>query len=102
MKDVLNSEGWHLSGLGNSIQLGVKKQGTPGKRHLHQKLDEYFLVLEGWFEIKVNEQLYNINKGDLLRIDSGEVHQVVNRSKDAHYLVFMPAFEENDRIDIDH
>lgn len=100
LKGVLSSEGWHLSGPGNSIQIAVKKQGKPGKSHIHQKLDEHFLVLEGWFEISINEETHRLNKGDLLRIDSGEVHHMLSKSLDAHYIIFMPAYQENDKVDV--
>lgn len=99
LKNVLNKEGWHITGTDLPIQLGVKfGNSSTGNAHLHKSMHEYFLVLLGEVKIKISNQVVTIQKGDLLIVNPGEPHEMISKSDDAYYILLMPKAVEDDKV----
>ena len=57
--------------------------------HYHEDMQEVFVLLAGHVRMVVAEESMNMEPGDTVVVDPGEVHQMFNESdKDAEYLVF--------------
>lgn len=98
---LLQKEGWHLAGSGLPIQLGIKPGVSSfGGKHLHKTMAEYFLVLEGELKLQVDEQILEMEKGDLVVVEPGEAHKVLYASADALLLMLMPPDVPNDKVEL--
>ncbi len=103
LKSVLKSEGWYLTGYDVPIQLGVKVGNSyGGEPHLHKSMHEYFVILKGQISISVKEKTIKLNKGDLLIVEPGEPHEMISKSPDCQYLILMPKYVPNDKVDLKH
>jgi quercetin dioxygenase-like cupin family protein len=100
LRQLLQKEGWHLAESGLPIQVGVKFAASPfGKKHLHQTMAEYFLLVAGSMKISVAGQALEMEKGDLLVVEPGEKHEVLNCSPDALLLLLMPPALAGDKVE---
>ena len=98
---LLQKEGWHLAEAGMPIQVGVKSGSTPfGKKHLHKTMAEYFLLVAGSMKLSVAGQTLELEKGDLLVVEPGEKHEVLNCSPDALLLLLMPPAVAGDKVEL--
>ena len=101
IRGVLHKEGWHLAEAGSPIQVGVKSAVTPfGGKHLHKTMAEYFLLLAGDLRLWVNGETLEVKKGDLVLVEPGEAHQVLQASPDALLLLLMPPPVEGDKVEL--
>jgi quercetin dioxygenase-like cupin family protein len=98
---VLQKEGWHLTGSGMPIQVGVKFGATPfSGKHLHKTMAEYFLLLEGDLRIQVNGKILEMKKGDLVVVEPGEAHDVLYASPEALLFLLMPPSVPDDKVEL--
>jgi uncharacterized cupin superfamily protein len=59
------------------------------RRHLHQDMQEVFVLIRGHVEMRVASQRRDMQPGDTVIVDAGEVHQMTNLTDEpAEYLVF--------------
>ena len=101
IKSLLQKEGWHLAEAGMPIQVGMKLGSTPfGKKHLHKTMAEYFLLLAGELRLSVGEATMDLAKGDLVVVDPGEAHEVLQASPDALLLLLMPPPVADDKVEL--
>jgi len=102
LRHLLEKEGWHLAEAGLPIQVGVKFGASPfGKKHLHQTMAEYFLLLAGELLLQVNEKTLEMKKGDLILVEPGEAHEVLHASPDALLLLLMPPPVPGDKVELE-
>jgi quercetin dioxygenase-like cupin family protein len=100
IKKLLEKEGWHLAEAGLPIQVGVRTGTSPfGKSHLHKTMPEYFLLLEGEVRLQVMGEILEIKKGDLVLVEPGEAHEVLQASVDALLLLLMPPPVAGDKVE---
>jgi quercetin dioxygenase-like cupin family protein len=100
LRNILDKQGWHVSGDDIPIQLGIKfGLSSLGKPHIHRTMHEYFLILQGSISLSVNGKTISLNKGDLLIVDPNESHEMLSKSDDAHYLLLMPKAVQNDKVE---
>lgn len=63
----------------------------PGKRfarHYHEDMQEVFVILEGTAQLKVGEKTVVLRRGDAVRIDPHEIHEMWNDgTEDVEYVV---------------
>ncbi len=76
-----------------------RRHNISNKWHYHKEM-EILLILEGWLEVHVEEETYQLNAGDLLLIGSGQLHRDrTTRNSGLHYVVLQfdpePYFSEN-------
>lgn len=101
LRQLLQKEGWHLNEPGLPIQVGVKFGSSPfGKKHLHRNMAEYFLLVAGSMKISVAGQILEMEKGDLLMVEPGETHEVLDCSADALLLLLMPPPVTADKVEL--
>lgn len=57
--------------------------------HLHQDMQEVFVLIRGQVEMRVGAQRRDMGPGDTVIVDAGEVHQMTNLTEEqAEYIVF--------------
>jgi mannose-6-phosphate isomerase-like protein (cupin superfamily) len=57
--------------------------------HLHQDMQEVFVLIRGHVEMRVAADRRDMQPGDTVIVDAGEVHQMTNLTNEpAEYLVF--------------
>lgn len=101
MRQLLQKESWHLSETGLPIQVGVKFGTSPfGKKHLHQTMAEYFLMIAGTMKLSVAGQILEMSNGDLLLVEPGETHEVLTCSPEALLLLLMPPPLAGDKVEL--
>jgi len=54
--------------------------GQDFKAHYHNVMEENFFILEGEVDIVVDGVVHTLHPGDLIHIEPGEIHYVVNYS----------------------
>lgn len=58
------------------------------EKHFHKKTTEYYYVLNGCGEILLGQDIHPIQKGDLIKIEPGTVHQALeNKNEELEILV---------------
>ena len=63
--------------------------GRSFQRHYHEDLQEVFVMTRGPAEMRVNGEMVELDSGDAIVIDPGEVHEMTNSSNDdVEYVVF--------------
>ncbi len=101
LRQLLQKEGWRLAETGLPIQVGVKFGISPfGKGHLHRTMAEYFLLVAGTMKISVAGQTLEMEKGDMLVVEPGEKHEVLECSPDALLFLMMPPPVEGDKVEL--
>lgn len=100
LRQLLQKEGWHLAESGLPIQVGVKFGTSPfGKEHLHLAMFEYFLLVAGSMKLFAAGQTLEMETGDLLVVEPGEKHEVLECSPDALLLLMMPPPVAGDKVE---
>ena len=62
----------------------------PGKRtsgHSHPGQEEVYNFIKGSGMMKVDEELFPVKEGDVILIEDGKFHQVINNAKENLYFV---------------
>ena len=71
------------------LNWAVLPEGHSFRLHLHQDMQEVFVIVSGRVEMRVGDQRRDIGPGDTVIVDAGEVHQMTNVGEGAaEYLVF--------------
>lgn len=80
----------------------VLKPGQDFKGHYHNVMEENFLMLEGELEFQIDGKPVVCKAGDLIHLEPGEAHYLINRTDQPAKAVFMLApFTENDKVEVD-
>lgn len=66
--------------------------------HLHKTMHEYFYVLRGNMKISIENETIEMNKDDLVIVEPGERHAIIEKSPDLSLLLLMPPPVDNDKI----
>lgn len=75
------------------------KPGQAIGAHFHNKVEETFYFFEGSGKILVNDVAYTIQPGDVYRINPGEKHDIVNKSKEVIRCLFIKCpYLPDDRV----
>ena len=62
----------------------------PGKStsgHSHAGQEEVYNFVQGSGMMKIDEEIFPVSKGDVILIEDGQFHQVINNSKENLYFV---------------
>jgi len=63
---------------------------NPGKStsgHSHAGQEEVYNFVKGTGEMKIDEEVFSVSEGDVVLIEDGQFHQVINNSEDNLYFV---------------
>lgn len=77
--------------------------GEDFKAHYHNVMEENFYILEGEVDIVVDGKVHTLKEGQLIHIEPGEVHYVINNSKAPVKMVSTLApYQEVDKVDVEN
>ncbi|MDR2701180.1 MAG: cupin domain-containing protein [Spirochaetaceae bacterium] len=77
--------------------------GQDFRAHYHEVMEENFYILEGTVTIVVDGTAHTIGPGQLIHIEPGEVHYVINESSSVVRMVSTLApFQEVDKIEVEN
>ena len=102
-RNLYEKPGWYMNDSNFPIQFGIHNCDIPiGPAHFHRTMHEYFFIIQGKVKLSVQGRHISLEKGDLLVINPGEVHEMVSRSSDAEYVLLLPAPVPNDKVEVDN
>lgn len=93
-----SAKGW-FAGPWNSkldISVGYANQGI-NELHLHNKMNEVYLVARGGSVAIVNDKEIKLKAGDMLVVEPGEKHTFTSNSPDYFHFVIHTPFIKNDK-----
>ena len=77
--------------------------GQDFKAHYHNVMEENFYILEGEVDIIVDGTTHRLHPGDLIHIEPGEVHYVVNRSNNPVKMISTLApYTDPDKVEVEN
>jgi quercetin dioxygenase-like cupin family protein len=77
--------------------------GQDFKAHYHDVMEENFFVLEGTVTVVVDGKPHTLNPGQLIHIEPGEKHYVINQSSSVVKMTASLApFKEGDKIEVEN
>ncbi|MDR0551300.1 MAG: cupin domain-containing protein [Spirochaetaceae bacterium] len=77
--------------------------GQDFRAHYHNVMEENFYIMEGEVTIVVDGKPQNLSKGQLIHIEPGEVHYVVNRSAaPVKMIACLAPYQEKDKVETDN
>ncbi|MDQ6998973.1 MAG: cupin domain-containing protein [Mariprofundus sp.] len=81
---------FHENELPASVRLShaVFKPGQKASAHSHDDLYEIFYVISGSGLFRINGDEYQVTTGSCMRIDPGELHEVINDSHDDMIMIY--------------
>jgi quercetin dioxygenase-like cupin family protein len=75
--------------------------GEDFKAHYHNVMEENFFVMDGRVDIEVDGAVYQLSQGDLIHIEPGEAHYVINRYDSPVKMVSTLApYVDTDKVEI--
>lgn len=86
LRQVQNYWHPHLLGLLNGQEILLSKMKGEFVFHRHDDTDEFFLVIEGSFEMHFRESFVEVKKGECILVPAGVEHKPVAESE-AHVLL---------------
>lgn len=76
--------------------------GQDFKAHYHNEMEENFFILEGEVDVVVDGVVHRLTAGQLIHIEPGEVHYVVNNSTGPVKMISTLApFRDVDKVDVE-
>tara|TARA_B100000029_G_C17593912_1_gene963425 strand:- start:2469 stop:2798 length:330 start_codon:yes stop_codon:yes gene_type:complete len=63
------------------------KPGKSTSGHSHAGQEEVYNFVKGKGQMKVDDEIFSVKEGDLILIEDGKFHQVINNSEDNLYFV---------------
>ena len=66
--------------------------------HLHKTMHEYFYLLQGSMKMSVDGDVIELGKDDLIAIEPGERHHIIEKSPDLRLMLLMPPPVPDDKV----
>ncbi|MCL2210565.1 MAG: cupin domain-containing protein [Treponema sp.] len=77
--------------------------GQDFQAHYHEVMEENFFVLEGTVTIYVNGTPHELNAGQFINIEPGEIHYVVNKSSSiVRMTAALAPFKDSDKVETEN
>jgi len=67
-------------------------------KHVHKTMHEYFYLLRGNMKISVDNKVIELKKDDLIVIEPGESHHIIEKSTDLLLMLLMPPPVPGDKV----
>lgn len=74
----------------NGQQVKLVKFCGPFEWHHHEREDELFLVVKGWFDLELRDGRVRVGEGEFVIVPRGVEHRPV-AEEEVHVLLFEPA-----------
>lgn len=76
--------------------------GQDFKAHYHNVMEENFFILEGQVDIVVDGKLHKLSQGDLIHIEPGEIHYLINSYDSTVKMISTLApYQEVDKVEVE-
>ncbi len=96
---VSHLQQWIFSDGSQPMQMRVMKAEEIGNQeHFHKLMVEYFYVIQGHMKLAVNDVQMDMQPDDLIVVEPGERHVVVEKSDDLILLLLMPPPVPDDKV----
>jgi len=77
--------------------------GQDFKAHYHEVMEENFFIIEGTVTVVVDGNPHTLNPGQLIHIEPGEKHYIINKSASVVKMTASLApFKEGDKIEVEN
>lgn len=63
------------------------KPGKSTSGHKHPGQEEVYNFIKGWGLMKIDEDIFAVSEGDVILVEDGKFHQVINNSEKNLYFV---------------
>jgi len=98
-----NGPKYLMQGPRMNVALVQFMSGQDFKAHYHEVMEENFFILEGTVTIVVNGEPHDIKPGQMIHIEPGEVHYVINRSPSVVRMVACLApYKDGDKVETEN
>jgi mannose-6-phosphate isomerase-like protein (cupin superfamily) len=88
LKKVLLERKDLVSGHVQMVNWASLPAGKSFASHYHEDMDEIFIVVSGTVRMKVQSEVFELQKGDAVVVEMGEVHTMKNvTNRDVEYIV---------------
>jgi len=89
---------WIFNDGSQPIQVRImNSEEIRSKEHFHKTMHEYFYLLQGRMKISVEGDVVELAKDDLIVVEPGERHHIVEQSADLLLMLLMPPPVPNDK-----
>ena len=79
------------------------KPGEDFKAHYHNVMEENFYILEGEVVIVVDAEEHILTAGDMIHIEPGEAHYLVNRAdKPVKMVAVLAPSKDGDKVEVEN
>ena len=98
--DKNTPKGWFAGPWNSELQIpiGYANEGIREK-HVHEKMNEIYLVAKGSSTIVINKKEIELCAGDMLVVEPGEIHTFINSSEDyLHFVIHSPFVKDDKKI----
>lgn len=92
-----------MQGPRSNFALVQFQAGQDFKAHYHNIMEENFFILEGEVDIVVDGKVNHLKAGDLIHIEPGETHYVINNSdKPMKMVSTLAPYQEKDKEEVEN
>jgi len=92
---------WIFNDGSQPIQVRIMStEEIRSKEHFHKTMHEYFYLLQGRMKISVEGDVVELAKDDLIVVEPGERHHIIEQSADLLLMLLMPPPVPNDKVDV--
>jgi quercetin dioxygenase-like cupin family protein len=100
-KKIGSEKTWIFSDGSQPIQVRIMSaEEIQSKEHFHKTMHEYFYLVQGRMKISVEGDIVELAKDDLIVVEPGERHHIVEQSADLLLMLLMPPPVPNDKVDV--
>ncbi|MCL2719781.1 MAG: cupin domain-containing protein [Treponema sp.] len=79
------------------------KPGQDFQAHYHEVMEENFYVIEGTITIVVDGKPCEVSAGQLIHIEPGEIHYVINKSSSTVKMIASLApYKDADKVEVEN
>jgi quercetin dioxygenase-like cupin family protein len=98
-KKIGSEKTWIFNDGSQPIQLRIMtSEEIQSIEHLHKTMYEYFYLLEGHIKISVDGNVKELSKDDLIVVEPGERHHIIEQSPDLRLMLLMPPPVPHDKV----
>ncbi|MEM8860035.1 MAG: cupin domain-containing protein [Chloroflexota bacterium] len=92
-------KGWYFGPWDSSVPaaIGYANEGI-NLVHYHEKMFEVYLVAQGSSIIEIDGARIQLNQGDAIAVEPGEVHTFLESSADYFHFVVQTPFIKGDKV----
>ena len=92
-----------MKGPRMNFALVAFQPGQDFAAHYHNIMEENFYILEGEIDIEVDGMVNHLTKGQMIHIEPGEIHYVLNRyDKPVKMISTLAPYTDPDKVEVEN